>query len=98
MRSPPAAEGIACRQDEAEAPVYVPGKCENSQGCDGVDKDDENLVHVDLDQVHPQEVIEGGHEEESHSDLDESSVEADDEQGRIDQFAVWASAGVLRNV
>ena len=57
MSSPPAAKSIAGGKDKPEFPVHVSCDREDKQGRNGINQDDKNLVHIDLNKVNLQQMV-----------------------------------------
>ena len=77
-RAPPA-KGVSGGKAQAIGPVHVSGDDEDDQSRNGIDKDDEDLVHVHVDEVKLQKIIHHRHEDEPDPHLDETAVESDEE-------------------
>ena len=84
---PPSAKGITGRKNQSELQVYIMREKEDEQGGDGINEDNEYLVHIYMDEVQFHQMVERGHKQKSNAGLDESSIESNGKHRRVDEPA-----------
>jgi len=84
---PPGAKGITGRKNQSELQVYIVREKKNEQRRNGIDEDNEYLVHIHLDEVDSHQMVERGHKQEPDTGLDESSIKSEAKHGGVDEPA-----------